>query len=528
MPITDDTALREIVARLGRSMMGDRDRFRVLETHISLVLLAGRYAYKFKRPLKFGFLDFSTLDLRRFYCEEELRLNRRFAPGLYLAVVPVSGSRDAPRLAGDGPVIEHALKMRAFPQSARLDEVLASGDLQAQHLDALGGRIAELHESANVAGPDTLFGSSQTIAAETLANFENLGTKASDQEARIRRIRDWSEATLAKLAPDFLRRKCQSRVRECHGDLHLSNLVLLNDAAIPFDCIEFSEALRWIDVMSEIAFLVMDLNSRHRSDLAIRFLNAYLESSGDYEGLAVLRHYLVYRSLVRAMVASLRLRQTGISEDEQRSSRQKRRRHLALALRYTQPRQPMLVMMHGLSGSGKTHVSGLLAEHLGAVRIRSDVERKRLHGLSTERRVSDRLASDLYSSKASARTYGRLLSLARTGLGAGYAMIVDAAFLREQVRRPFARLAREMGVPFRIVQCQSDTRILKDRIRSRLLNDKGASDATIAVLEKQLATIEAVEDPSGIQLITVDTAEPFGSMEALRLCKRLGCIGNYD
>src|SRR5262245_15020773 len=258
---------------------------RLIETHISWVILTGRYAYKLKKPVRLEFLDFSTLALRKHFCEEELRLNRRLAPELYEDVVAIGGSEREPR-SGQAPVFESALRMREFPADAQLDRRLDAGALSCAEMYALGARIACFHLEAEPAGAGSAYGDAAEVERAAMANFEVLLELARDDTAQdaLRRLARWTEARNAALRETFARRKSEGWIREGHGDLHLANLVSLDSGITAFDCLEFDPRLRWIDVMCDVAFLVMDLEVRGRPDLAYAFLDAYLETTGDYAG----------------------------------------------------------------------------------------------------------------------------------------------------------------------------------------------------------------------------------------------------
>lgn len=249
--------------------------FTVVETHISWVMLTGDFAYKIKKPVNLGFLDFSTLEKRRFYCEEELRLNRRLAPQLYLAVVAITGTVDKPRLNGEGKVIEYAVKMRQFDQARQFDRLLARGRLRAEHIDRVAALIAAFHRRAAAAATDSLYGSPELVWQPVAENHDQILPllRDTDDEARLRRIQAWFEQQFTRHRPLFLRRKAEGRIRECHGDLHLANIALFDHEVVIFDCLEFNDRLRWIDVISDAAFLVMDLQSRGQAPLGWRFLN---------------------------------------------------------------------------------------------------------------------------------------------------------------------------------------------------------------------------------------------------------------
>jgi len=366
------------------------DRVEVLQTHISYVLLAGDFAYKIKKPVNLGFLDFSTLDARRQCCEEELRLNRRTAADIYLTTVRITGTVAAPVLDGDGPAIEYAVKMRRFAQENLLNSMAKRGECTPALVDALARKIAAFHATVAIAGKESPFGTVDRVMAPPRANFDHIENLIGDSSdvPQLERLRSWTDREGKRLAPVFAERRHDGFVRECHGDLHLGNIALIGGDPTPFDCIEFNADLRWIDVMSEVAFLVMDLADHRLPGQAFRCLNAYCEATGDYAGLAVLRFYMVYRAMVRAKIACIRVQQPGGAAEAKTEIEAEYRGYFHLAERLAHRGATALVLTHGLSGSGKTTVAGVLAERFGAIRIRSDVERKRLFGLEASARTS--------------------------------------------------------------------------------------------------------------------------------------------
>lgn len=456
---------------------------RLIETHISWVLLAGDYAYKIKKPVDLGFLDFSTLELRRQACEEEIRLNRRLAPDYYLGVVPVTGRPDAPSLGGAGEPFEYAVRMRRFPPEDTLDHLAQRGELDAEKIDRLAARIARfhLHECA-VATADTPWGEPETIARPVAENFELLAERLPDS-ALLKQLHEWSEAEHRRLTPLMKERKRAGCIRECHGDLHLGNLAWVDGGLVIFDCIEFSPALRWIDTISEVAFCYMDLLHRGQDEWAMRFLNSWLEATGDYEGIALLRYYAVYRAMVRAKVAALRAGQAGGEAEYAEVDA-----CLQLAERIAQSAEPQLWITHGLSGSGKTTQARSLSEREGLIMLRSDVERKRLAGLDALARGG--AGEGLYTQQAGERTYRHLAHLAGKLLAAGWPVIVDAACLRRWQRDLFRDLARRRGAGFHILDVRADPAVLRERIAKRAAQGGDASDADLHVLELQLETVE--------------------------------------
>jgi len=459
----------------------------IVETHISYVLLGGAFAYKIKKAVDLEFLDFTTLDLRKFYCDEELRLNRRLAPSIYLAVVAVAGPDGSPSLESEGTPVEYAVKMRQFDQEGLLSRVLARDELTTAHVDAIAAEVASFHGSAARASANLPYGRPEGVVAPARQNFDQMSPVVGDEgdQRALERLRVWTEAEAARCEALFEARNRDGFVRECHGDLHLGNIALVDGKVTLFDCIEFNPSMRWIDVMSDVAFLVMDLRDRKRPDLAARFLNAYLELTGDYAGLPALRFYVTYRALVRAKIAALRAAQT--QDDERQRLHGECRTYLALASEAIEERRPSLLITHGVTGSGKSTRAQAVVDSVGAIRIRSDVERKRLLGLPAAGTTGSTLNDGAYSGDATRRTYERLAELARVALGAGYTVVVDAAFLQRWQRDRLREVARGLGVAFVIADCSAPEPVLRERVLRRLRAGRDASEATIDVLEYQLA-----------------------------------------
>jgi aminoglycoside phosphotransferase family enzyme/predicted kinase len=482
--------------------------FEVIETHISWVLLTGPFAYKIKKPVDLGFVDFSTLEKRRFYCGEELRLNRRLAPRLYVDLVAITGTPTAPALNGTGNAIEYAVKMIQFPQDAQLDRVLARGALESRHIDKLARVVAAFHASIAVASPTSPFGDPPNIHRLVQANFQRVLTEFHEEPdvRRLRALSAWSQQEYDRQQKVFWQRKRDGFVRECHGDMHLRNMALLDNELLIFDCIEFSEEIRWIDIISEAAFVVMDLDDRGCAPLARRFVNAYLEATGDYDGVKLLHYYLVYRAMVRAMVGSIRAHQADLRPEKKNDVLAEYRGYVGLAERYTRTRAPALIITHGLSGSGKTTAAQALLESYPAIRVRSDVERKRLYGLEPGARTRAEIGAGLYTVEASSRTYERLAELARTIIEAGYSVIVDAAFLKRAERDRFYTLASELRVPFVILDCRAREATLRERVSAREEKGGDASEATIVVLAHQIATHEPLTEAERARAVRIDTA----------------------
>lgn len=482
----------------------------VLQTHISWVVLAGPYAYKIKKPVNLGFVDFSTLAKRHFFCQEELRLNRRLAPQLYLEVVAISGTPERPRLDGGGAPIEYAVKMRQFAQEQLLSHRIDEGKLLVSHIDRLAHEVSAFHARIATAHPTSCFGTPEVIYQPVQENFQHLFDAIDDpvRQAHARELEAWCQRTFATRRPAFVARKRDGFVRECHGDLHLGNMVLLDGHVVIFDCIEFNDHLRWIDVASDVAFLTMDLADRGRPDLAHRFVNGYLEATGDYGLLMLLPFYCTYRATVRAKVAGIRLGQGDVSPQEAAHVRQTFGSYLDLAARYTRPSHPRLLITHGVSGSGKTYGTQPLVDAIGAIRLRSDVERKRLCGLAPLERSTGRSALTLYAPEVTQRTYEQLAQQATLVMQAGCTAIVDATFLTRAHRDAFRRLAAQLGVPFMILDFRADTETMRRRVAYRSARADDASEADLAVLHGQCATQEPLTADEQDSTITIDTDAP--------------------
>ena len=451
------------------------DDAQLLETHISWVLLAGEYAWKIKKPVDFGFLDFSSLEKRRFYCEEELRLNSRLAPNIYLEVVPVSGTLDAPRLGGEGEPLDYAVKMRRFEQPGLLSNRLTQ--LGPELMDELAGLVADFHQQIQVCGEDCEFGSPGSVLAPMLDNFSTIRDLGQPPEVigQLEQIEAWTRTRAEALNPVLQARKGSGFIRECHGDMHLGNITLIDERPVIFDGIEFSPELRWIDTMNEVAFLLMDLREKQLPQLAWHFLNRYLQATGDYSGLALNSFYQAYRAMVRAKVAAL-----GGNQQSEFAA------YLQQAQACTTSPAPRLIITHGLSGSGKSYTASMVADQSGAVHLRSDIERKRLAGLAALSRTDSALDSGIYARDKTAKTYQHLLQLAQQLLQDGYSVIVDATFLLSEQRRVFQELADRLSIPFAILDMQTPETLLRQRIRQRQQQAGDPSEADEKVLQLQL------------------------------------------
>jgi aminoglycoside phosphotransferase family enzyme/adenylate kinase family enzyme len=483
------------------------DQFEVIETHISWVLLTGEYVYKIKKPVDFGFLDFSTLEKRHYFCQEEIRLNRRLAPQLYLDVVRLCGTEQQPVINGDGPVLEYAVRMKQFPQETQLDRLLTTQGLDNTLMDKLAQTVASFHLAIDSAPADSVFGDLEHIREPVMENFSHIRASLHDERITqlLTRIEHWTTAQLETLTPAIQQRKANGFIRECHGDMHLRNIAVWNDDIVIFDCIEFNKNFYWIDVISEIAFLIMDLEDRKQQARATRFLNCYLEITGDYAGLLLLNFYKVYRAMVRAKVDALRAAQEQAGAPAYHESVDDCLQYLQLAEHYLHPAAPCLLINHGMSGSGKSYVSRLLLEKIPAIQLRSDVERKRLFSATSKITTASEVEQGIYTPEATKRTYQVLVNIATELLSAGYTVIIDAANLKRYQREQFTGLASALNKPYFILDYTADLDTLRERITQRAAEASDPSDATLQVLEHQLQSREAFgadEEPFVIHVQT--------------------------
>lgn len=495
----------------------------LIETHISWVILTGDFAYKIKKPVNLGFLDFSTLEKRLFYCQEELRLNRRLA-SIYLDVVAITGTPEQPVITAlpenKSQVIDYAVKMHQFPQPAQLDRILLKAELHTEHIDAFARRIADFHQQVDVADETTNYGDLEQVRQPAEENIEQIRSqiKHHKYDLILDELEQWARVEFESLKPILLQRKQDGFIREGHGDMHLRNLAWINNKPVLFDCIEFNPELRWIDVISDIAFLVMDLQDRQQPQLAQRFLNQYLEYTGDYAGVAVLPYYLFYRAMVRAKVDVIRAGQAGISHNKKVEAENDFSGYLELAQSYTRKLRPTLIITRGMSASGKTTITQTLLEQLLAIRIRSDVERKRLFGMNSNQTAKADAGKGIYTPSATERTYEKLAELAEKILDAGYSVIIDASFLNNSYIKQFKAIAEKKQIPFLILEfCASE-----QTLRQRIINRKqDASDADLAILENQLKQRHNLSDKERENMIEINTEERIDFDSLIENIKRM-------
>ncbi len=484
--------------------------FKLFESHISWVILTGGLVYKIKKPVDFEFLNYSTLEKREFYCHEEIRLNKLLSPEIYVDVVTINGSVENPTINGKGKIIDYAVRMHEFPQDQIFGHLLAEKKLTPELIDRLAKLIAEFHKKTLVAPAATAFGSPTNVHAPVVQNFDQIFTFLTDEKelAVIAGLRKWADEQFHTHHELLQYRKNKGFIRDCHGDLHLGNIIYFNyNKPLLFDRIEFNDEFRWTDVVADIAFLAMDLDDHKQSALSHRLINDYFNATGDYEGLALLPYYLSYRAVVRAKVALFSLSPTNLTEAQCAAIWQHHRDLIRLAQQYMVKKPPALLITHGVTGSAKSSVARLIVEKLAAIQINSDIERKRLFTLPPNAQTNSELNSGIYHPDTTAKTYNRLADIAKIIINAGYPVIIDATFLKQEQREKFYQLAKFLQVPFAILHCQAPRAQVEQWINARKAEKDDPSEAGVEVLTMQEKAIEPLTDHEKKLSINIDTTK---------------------
>jgi aminoglycoside phosphotransferase family enzyme/predicted kinase len=483
-PSLDVSALIEALAR-PTAYAHDVEAIEVHQTHISVVFLAGPFAYKIKKPVNLGFLDFSTIDKRKHFCEEEIRLNRRLAPQVYLGVVPITQEQGSLRFGGNGAVVEWAVQMKRLPCEATLENRLARGEVSIEQIRALAQRLAWFHRTAEASEQIASFGRFTVVAQNARENFKQaapqIGTTVSPMV--FERVRELTDAHLTTYHDLIESRAERGMPRDTHGDLHLDHVYLFPDEVPPddlviIDCIEFSDRFRYADPVADMAFLVMDLVFHGRRDLARCFADRYFEATGDPEGRFLVPFYSAYRAVVRAKVEGMELSEKEIDPEERQQAEQRARAHWLLALgELEEPtRRPALVLMAGLPGSGKSTLGRSLAQNANFSVLRSDVIRKELAGDAETAEFNQGIYTDAWTE----RTYAELLKRCEQLLWQGQRVVIDANFRDDRRRQPFFDTARRWAIPLLFIHCQVTPEVTRARLQARRHD---ASDADWRIYE---------------------------------------------
>jgi len=498
-----------------------RGPVRMIQTHTSWVFLTGDYAYKVKKPVYFGFLDYRTLEQRKGFCEQELALNHRLSPDLYLGVLPITESQGRLHVGGKGKVVEYCLKMRELPQEAIMTQRLKRGEMSFALIDEIAGIVGRFHARAATSARISRFGAFDTVKFNWDENFsqtDEFQGKTIDRAA-FRNIRDVVERFLEERAGLLEKRIREKRVRECHGDLHSGNIFIADEPPAAshrppatsrvriFDCIEFNPRFSCCDVASEIAFFVMDLEYHGEKDLANYFVDRYIGATGDWGMLQLLDFYKCYRAYVRGKVRSFNLKDPGIGPSDKRRAAQVARKYFRLAADYARTMfdRPALVLMAGLPGVGKTYLGTRVAKHLNSYHLRSDIIRKELMSVPVGEHRFEGTGKGIYTSNISGRTYEEMLARGGKYLRQGRSVILDATFSFASSRRECAALAERMDARFLMVNCTCPVQVAIARINKRR-GEFSFSDATPEVYYHIRKNFDSFERSR--HLVTVNTAKP--------------------
>ncbi len=474
----------------------------LMQTHASAVLLTGEFVYKLKKPVNFGFLNYSTIANRHHFCQEELRLNQRGAKELYLDVVAISKQGERYYFGDDGEIVDYAVKMQQFPQETLLSNMFAAGTITVAEIEDLGRVVAQFHANAQTSEYISSFGTVDRIRESIDDNYRHTEKYIgrAQTQAQFIETKAYSDRYFSEHPDLFNERVTGGFIRECHGDLHLRNICRWHGKTLLFDCIEFNEPFRFVDTMYDVAFAVMDLEARGRKDLANRFLNTYAEQMGDWEGLQVLPLYLSRQAYVRAKVTSFLLDDASIPRIDKQTAAKTAGDYYHQAWAYTRTSQGKLIMLSGLSGAGKSTLGKQIATQVQAIQLRSDAVRKHLGGIS----LLAKGGANLYTPEMTARTYDRVLLLAQKLTASGFTVILDAKYDRVSLRAAVLNLAQTRDIPLRIFHCTAPDVVLRDRLQHRTGD---IADATVDLLASQQATWEDFTPAERSYVATIDTTQ---------------------
>jgi aminoglycoside phosphotransferase family enzyme/predicted kinase len=483
------------------------EKVELVQTQMSFVFLAGEYVYKVKKPVDLGYLDYTTLEKRRYFCQQELKLNRRLCADAYLGVVPIVKHGASFTVEGEGSPVEYAVKMRRLPGEAMLDRLLAEDKAMPEMLARVADKLADFHEMAETNAAISAFGDLATIRQNTEENFnqteKSIGRTIS--LPKYERIKRYTNEFIQKNAALFQERKVNRRIRDCHGDLHAAHICFCNGICI-YDCIEFNDRFRYADVASEVAFLAMDLDHHGRADLARHFVDAYVARSGDTELKTLLAFYKCYRAYVRGKVESFKLDDPYISDEDKINIRDVASSYFHLSHAYTWSR-PILFITVGLVGTGKSTLSRALAGRLGLVVLSSDITRKRLAGIPLTEHRFQGFHGGIYTPEFTRKTYDAMFAKAGKILSDGGRVLLDASFIHRDERLRAKELAEKSNARFIVLECRLDEgsilRYLEQRQR-----EGSVSDGRAEILEPQKKRFDPLTEVSEREHIVVDISLP--------------------
>jgi uncharacterized protein len=484
-------------------------RVEMMQTQMSFIFLTGKYVYKVKKPVNLGYLDYTTLEQRHYFCDQEVKLNRRLCPEAYLGVIPIMRESSEIRCGGEGEVIDYAVKMLYLPQDRMMNILLDRNRVTLEMVEQVAQKMVDFHSKAATDPTISNYGKIEAVRVNTEENFSQTEkyTGIAISANQFQRIKDYTNGILQEKISVFTQRAGSGKIKDCHGDLHAAH-ICFSDSLCIYDCIEFNDRFRYCDVASEIAFLAMDLDHYGRADLSRGFSEAYIRISGDTQISELLKFYKGYRAYVRGKVACFKLDDPYVSEMEREQARENARSYFELAEAYARSR-PLLFITVGLVGSGKSTLSYALAKRLGLTVISSDVVRKQLANIPPTEHHFEGMESGIYSADFSRQTYDKLFSEARNILNQGDSVILDASFIKADERLKARKLAEETGADFRVLECTLDETNTRQRLSQRL-NNSSVSDGRWEIYEPQKNKFDPVNEVSPEQHFIIDSAKPMG------------------
>jgi uncharacterized protein len=479
------------------------EKIELIQTQMSFIFIAGDFAYKLKKPVNLGYLDYTTLEKRRFYCERELELNQRLCPETYISVLAITQKNNTISFEKDGNIIDYVLKMRVLPRNQMLNVLLEKDLVSSEMMSRLAHKLSSFHQRAETGEVISTFGDITSITYNTEENFnqteKSIGRTIS--ERKYQRIREYTRRFLSENSPLFTSRVQAGKIRDCHGDLHAAHICFVNDICI-YDCIEFNDRFRYGDIASEISFLAMDIDHYGRADISSDFVNYYVNYSGDTDLNRLLSFYKCYRAYVRGKVESFKLDDPVIIPEDKKIALRVAYGYFNLSSFYTRSR-PTLIITVGVTGTGKTTLAKELAKHTGASVISSDIIRKQLAGIPVNQHVYDSFDEGIYSTDFTRKTYDTMLSWGRHSLETGKPVILDATFISHSDREKAREMAEEIGADFYILECCTNEEIIRERLIKRQ-RESSISDGRLEILGPQIKQFEPVKEMSEKARIIID------------------------
>lgn len=484
-------------------------KFEIKETHISKVFLTGDYVYKIKKAVDLGFLDYTSLDKRKFYCQQEIMLNRRMSQDIYLDVVPISGQDDRYSLDGQGQTLEYAVKMRQIPEHCSMLQLLRHNKINRKDTDQLALKLADFYSQTPTGESINSYGSTESICTNCEENFRQMASFSGKlfDERTFEIIRAATRSFLRRRKELFEQRIQSDKIRDCHGDLRSGHIYWADTIQI-IDCIEFNERFRYSDIISDLAFLVMDIEYEDKPEISRRLLDRYVHYANDPDAFNLIDFYTCYRSIVRAKVNCFRLEDPTLKQFEKDQLLKETERYLNLAYQYASSfTRPTIWVICGMAASGKSTIARELSTKLDIHVLRSDYIRKEIFGVKPDNFIDEPFGEGLYSQEASSLTYSKLIELGQEELAKGNSVILDATFNSKKRRKEVLELAKKMDVNVLFVECTSPEKVLKDRLLQREGREE-ISDARLHHFQHLKSQFETLEELPGDLHVRINTQLP--------------------